>query len=322
VISTRWLEQHQTYWTDLEQLLDRISRRGLKSLGRSELQDLGLLYRQIATDLAVLVEDPGSIRYAEYVNQLLARAHHTIYATERPHPIALLHFLLEYPRIFRRNIRPSVLSLAIFLAAAALGASLAYRDADFKTRILGPAMVETIERREMWTHSIVAVKPIASSQIMTNNMSVALMTFAAGITGGVGTIYLIAFNGLLLGVIGAACALSGMSVSLWSFVAPHGVLELPAIVIAGGAGLRLAQGMVFPGMRPRRQAITEAGSESVKVVLGCIPMLVIAGVIEAFVSPTELAIPLKFTMASALFVLLVAYLCSSSAAPVIDDFSA
>src|SRR4029077_20760168 len=127
---------------------------------------------------------------------------------------------------------------------------------------------------------------------------------------------MIAFNGMLLGVIGMACALSGMSVPLWSFVAPHGVLELPAIVIAGGAGLRLAQGIVFPGVRPRRQTIAEAGSEAVKLVLGCIPILVVAGVIEAFVSPTELAVPLKFAMAAALFVLFLAYLFGSAARPV------
>jgi uncharacterized membrane protein SpoIIM required for sporulation len=144
------------------------------------------------------------------------------------------------------------------------------------------------------------------------------MTFAMGITWGVGTIYMLAFNGVLLGVIGMACALSGMSLSLWSFVAPHGVLELPAIVIAGGAGLRLAQGIVFPGVLPRRQAIPQSGSEAVKLVLGCLPVLVVAGVIEAFVSPTEVSVVLKFMTAGALFVLLCAYLSWHPVRPVTD----
>src|SRR5205823_2386433 len=132
--------------------------------------------------------------------------------------------------------------------------------------------------------------------------------FASGITAGVGTVYMIAFNGLLLGAIGMACAVAGMSVPLWSFVAPHGVLELPAILIAGGAGLRLAQGLLFPGVRPRRQALARAGSEAVMLVLGCLPILIVAGAIEAFVSPTDLAVSLKLTFASALFVLLGVYL--------------
>jgi uncharacterized membrane protein SpoIIM required for sporulation len=163
----------------------------------------------------------------------------------------------------------------------------------------------------MWTHSIVGIKPIASSQIMTNTMSVALMTFATGIAAGAGTVYMIAFNGLLLGVIGTACALSGMSLQFWSFVAPHGVLELPAVIIAGGAGLRLAQGLLFPGFLPRRHAVARAGAEGVQLVLGCIPVLVIAGTIEAFVSPTDLPVSSKFGMAAALFALLVAYLFPS-----------
>jgi uncharacterized membrane protein SpoIIM required for sporulation len=217
---------------------------------------------------------------------------------------------VTFPCAFRQNLAPCLVSLVIFLGAAAAGAALTYRDPDFKTKVLGPAMVDTIDRHEMWTHSIVAIKPIASSQIMTNNMSVALIAFAAGITGGAGTIYMLAFNGLLLGVIGMACALSGMSVPLWSFVAPHGVLELPAIVIAGGAGLRLGQGLLFPGLLPRRQSVSIAGSEAVKLVLGCIPILIVAGIIEAFVSPTDLAVSLKFGMAAGLFVLLVIYLFS------------
>ena len=120
----------------------------------------------------------------------------------------------------------------------------------------------------MWTHSVVAIKPLASSAIMTNNLSVAFTTFAAGITAGLGTIYMIVFNGLLIGVIGMACYLSGMSLQLWSFVAPHGVLELPAIFIAAGAGLRLAGGLLFPGVLPRKESLARAGREAVAVAAG------------------------------------------------------
>jgi uncharacterized membrane protein SpoIIM required for sporulation len=93
-------------------------------------------------------------------------------------------------------------------------------------------------------------------------------------------------------------------------------------VLAGGAGLRLAQGLVFPGTRPRRQSIVAAGSEAIRIVLGCIPLLIIAGVLEAFVSPTELPISLKFTLAAALFVVLAAYLASTSGPAAVTDDSA
>jgi uncharacterized membrane protein SpoIIM required for sporulation len=149
---------------------------------------------------------------------------------------------------------------------------------------------------------------------MTNNLSVGFMTFALGITGGLGTLYMLLFNGLLLGVIGMACHLSGMSLQLWSFVAPHGVLELPAIFLAGGAGLRIGAGLLFPGYLPRRESLARGGTDAVQLLLGSIPILVIAGVIEAFVSPTGLAIGLKFALAGALFILLLVYLFGASPA--------
>lgn len=309
MISTRWLEKRKPYWTRLEFLLDQSKKSGFRTLGRSELQELGLLYRQIAADLATLREDRGSIHFARYLNQLLARAHNIIYSAHKTSPSAVLDFFVAtYPRVFRRNLSFVAIALLLFAGGALVGSWLTYRDPDFKLQILGPHMVQTIEKREMWTHSIVGIKPVASSAIMTNNISVGFLTFAFGITAGLGTIYMLIFNGLMLGVIGMACHLSGMSLKLWEFVAPHGVLELPAIFIAGGAGLRIAAGLLFPGYLPRKESLVRAGTEAVQLLLGSIPILVIAGVIEAFVSPTGLATKLKFSMAGALFVLLLAYL--------------
>jgi uncharacterized membrane protein SpoIIM required for sporulation len=309
MISTRWLEKRKPYWSKLETLLNQSAKSGLKSLTRTDLQELSLLYRQTAADLAAIREDRGSVHFARYVNQLLVRAHNTIYSGRRASASAMFSFFRKtFPVTFRRNLKHFLLAVIIFLIAGGVGAMLTRQNPDFKVKLLGPEMVETIDRHEMWTHSIVGIKPLASSAIMTNNMSVSFTTFAFGITAGLGTIYMMAFNGLLIGVIGMACALSGMSLQLWSFVAPHGVLELPAIFIAGAAGFRIAQGLLFPGLLPRRESLARAGLEAVKLILGTIPILIIAGLIEAFVSPTGLPVPLKFSLAGALFALLGAYL--------------
>jgi uncharacterized membrane protein SpoIIM required for sporulation len=115
-------------------------------------------------------------------------------------------------------------------------------------------------------------------------------------------------NGLLMGVVGAATWHAGMAISLWSFVAPHGVLELPSIFIAGGAGLEIARGLLFPGLLPRKEALARAGGRASRLVLGSIPMLLIAGTIEGFFSPTALPAELKFLLGGLLGSALLAWL--------------
>jgi uncharacterized membrane protein SpoIIM required for sporulation len=112
---------------------------------------------------------------------------------------------------------------------------------------------------------------------------------------------------VMIGVIGTACHRAGMSVPLWSFVSAHGALELPAIFIAGGAGLLLARGILAPGDLPRREALAESGAVAIRLLLGVFPLLILAGVIEGFVSPTPIDPAVKFAIGAALFVLLSAY---------------
>ncbi|HZP21964.1 MAG TPA: stage II sporulation protein M [Terriglobales bacterium] len=309
MISTYWIEKRRPHWDRLARLMDRVQEAGLKSLNRGELRELGLLYRQVAADLAVMRADASAVHFAGYLNQLLARAHNTIYSGHKTSHSAILRFYRDtYPQVFRRNFNYCLFAFILFLGGGVIGSILTLQDPDFGPKIMGPQMVQTIERHEMWTHSVVAIKPLASSAIMTNNLSVAFTSFAAGITAGLGTMYMIIFNGVLIGVIGAACAQAGMSLQLWSFVAPHGVLELPAIFISSGAGLRIAAGLLFPGVLPRRESLARAGRESVQLLLGCIPILFVAGLIEAFLSPTEVPVRMKFLFAASMFTLLVAYL--------------
>ncbi len=308
MISTSWIEKRKPHWQNLESLIASGSA-DVKKLDHSQLQELSLLYRQTAADLAAIRQDPSSVHFARYLNQLMTRAHNIIYAGHRASPWAVVWFFTrEYPRIFRRNFRYVALALAIFVVGGLTGAALTLQDPDFELEVIGPQMVQKIQRKEMWTDRILAIKPRASGAITTNNISVSFMMYASGITAGLGTLFETFFNGLLMGVIGVACALAGMSLSLWSFVAPHGALELPAIFIAAGAGFKIAHGLLFPGMLPRRDSLAAAGREATSLVLGIVPMLIIAGTIEAFVSPTGLAIPLKFAMSGALLVLLNVYL--------------
>ena len=309
MVPARWLEKRKSYWERLEQIVERSGRRGLAALSARELREAGLLYRQVAADLATLREDPLSLRLATYLNQLLARAHNLLYMGRRRRPRGILSFYRSgFPRVFRATLPYTLAAGVLFLFGAMLGLLASLADPSFHRFFLGSDMANTIERRQMWTHSILTVKPMASAAILTNNLVVGFTAFAMGITGGLFTIYLLVTNGLLLGVIGAACWQAGMSRELWSFVAPHGVLELPAIFIAGAAGLLIGRALLFPGLLSRRDALVHYGGQGVRLALGLIPLLVIAGVIEGFFSPSSLPAAGKFLFASAAGGLLSLYL--------------
>jgi uncharacterized membrane protein SpoIIM required for sporulation len=307
MVSAHWIEKRKAHWERLEQLVQR-SQTGLARLNHAELQELGILYRQTATDLSVVMEDAASSQLGAYLNQLLARSHNTIYLGRRASAGGILSFYREtYPRIFRETLPMTALAVAIFVLSAVAGWAVTVQDPGFAQRLLGPAMMDTIERREMWTHSIVSIKPVAASAITTNNLSVAFLMFASGITV-IGPLWLGVINGLLMGVVGAATWRAGMALSLWSFVAPHGSLELPAIFIASGAGLEIARGLLFPGMLPRKESVVRAGGRASKLILGTIPLLLVAGAIEGFFSPTDAPAVMKFSLGAVLFAALAIYL--------------
>jgi uncharacterized membrane protein SpoIIM required for sporulation len=301
------MEKRRPHWDRLEQLIGR-AQNSLRVLSHAELQELGLLYRQTAADLATVTEDRSSTQLATYLNQLLSRSHNLIYLGRRAKARGIVAFYREtYPRIFRESLPCTVIAIAIFTFALVAGWAVTVHDPAFAHRLLGAQMVDTIDRREMWTHSLVTIQPLAASAITTNNLSVAFSTFALGITV-IGTAYMMLLNGLLLGVVGAATWRAGMALSVWSFVAPHGVLELPAIFIAGGAGFEIARGLLFPGRLPRRDALALAGRSASQLVLGSLPLLLIAGTIEGFFSPSAAPVAVKFLLAFLLGTALLVWL--------------
>jgi len=305
ILSNQWILKRRPHWDRLAFLLAQSDASGLGQLSRAELQEMALLYRQVAADLSVLRQDSTSRTYTQYVNQLLARAHHIIYSGRKTNLRTLFLFLRdEYPAIFQRQIGYVAASLLVSVAFGVLGAVLTTVRPEFMRHFVGPEMIATMERHEMWTKSVVSVAPMASSWIMTNNLTVSFVTFAGGIVFGLGTFLALFQNGIMLGVIGAACHHYDMSLALWSFVAAHGSLELPSIIIAGGAGFRLGHAMLFPGALRWKESVARGGIEATRLVSGIIPLLVIAGTLEGFFSPSAAPVWLRFTVGGMLFALL------------------
>ena len=309
MLTNLWIDTRKHNWNRLDALVHQVESSGVKSLPPADLRDLGLLYRQAAADLSAVRADHSSQALAQYLNRLVARAHNYVYSGRRISFASLWQFFAcGYPRLLRRLSGYLLAATLISLAAGLLGALIVMLRPDFGVMFLGAQRVADLDHHKMWTDSVLSVKPQAASGIMTNNITVCFLTFAGGITAGLFTLFSLFNNGLMLGAIAVTCRQHHMALSLWSFVAAHGALEIPSIMIAGAAGLRLAAGILFPGMLPRRAALALAGLESVQLLSGTIPLLIIAGTLEAFLSPTHVPIAVKFSVSAILLTALILWL--------------
>src|SRR5271165_6432778 len=155
MISTRWVEKRRPHWNRLEQLVTASGRSGVSALSPTDLQELALLYRQIAADLASVREDPTSTNLAHYLNQLLGRTHNIIYMGRKTEGRNILTFYRDtYPATFRETCSNTLAALLIFFSPAIPGCFLTISDPSFARHLLGPTMIETIDQHKMWTDSI------------------------------------------------------------------------------------------------------------------------------------------------------------------------
>jgi uncharacterized membrane protein SpoIIM required for sporulation len=153
-----------------------------------------------------------------------------------------------------------------------------------------------MESGRTWTDIEPALRPGMATIIFTNNIQVAFLAFAGGVLFGLGTVYVLVSNGLMLGSVLGAAQFYAVGPLLWSFISPHGFLELTCIVIAGAAGLMLGDALLRPGLLLRREALARAARRAVELVVGAAPILVVAGLIEGFVSPSDLPFAVKMAI--------------------------
>jgi uncharacterized membrane protein SpoIIM required for sporulation len=289
-----FVESRKDDWHRLEQYIERLSRNRTR-LTADELREFNQLYRRAAADLAVAREEVRDERVSLYLNHLIVRAHGLIYRTEKSRFYNILHFYrYEFPTVFRECWPYVLAAFLIFLAAGTISFITTYLDDRFSS-IVAPGIKQRVIQQQNWTQNIVGMNPIASSGIMANNIAVTFFAFALGITAGVGTLWVLAMNGLSIGSVISLCVKYKFTPIL-VFVAAHGVLELTAIFIAGGAGLIVGMALLMPGELTRRQALIYQGRLAVKLILGCIPLLVIAGLIEGFLSPAAISPYYKFAV--------------------------
>ena len=301
-----FLESRLAKWKRLEELTERVSRLRLKSLSGEEVREFGRLYRRTAADLAIAREEVTDKRLVNYLNYLVGRAHGAIYRSESSgFGVFINFFRYDFPAIFRKTFPFTLAAFITFILATGFASVVCLLDEGFADRI-APGMRQDIIGHHNWTDAINSANPLASTSIQRNNITVTFYAFAGGVLAGVGTLLVLVQNGLLLGMVLSLC----FRYRFWEvpiFVSAHGVIELTAIFISGGAGLLIGKALLMPGDLRRIDALVENGRLAIKLVLGCIPMLLIAGLIEGFISPAHIPPSFKFSVSALSAVVMVIY---------------
>jgi len=310
-MAENFIEKRKANWKRLEELIDQARTvRGLRSLSRDEVRELARGYRRAASDLAIARVESRDQRLVSYLNNLVIRAHGMIYRTESKGGRAILDFYLyDFPVIFRQTFRYTLAVFLIFMAIAIPSFFATWRNDDFADfAYLSRPAVQKIKDHQSWWEELNKQAPVGAAAIITNNIIVGIITFAFSVFPVVGTVNILKNTALQFGAINALVFKYGMGHTLWAFVAGHAVLEFTAIFIAGGAGLMIGLSLLAPGERTRREALVENGAVAIKLMAGCFPMFVTAGLIEAFISPLPIHSGYRFAVSAATAVILASYL--------------
>ena len=303
-----FVARRRARWERLSALLDR-ANSARNPLTIAELDELARLYRRATGDLAVARRDFPTDRATQFVNQLVARAHSILYR-EPPAPWRRLRhfFTRELPQEYRAAW-PYLLASAVFFLGPLLAIAIAIVVAPAVAElVLSPFLLDDIKAGETWFDIDLPRRSAAASFIMTNNIQVSFMALAGGMLAGLGTILALMYNGLHIGAVAGALIAYGLADRFVGFVSPHGFMELSVIVIAGACGLMLGRAIVWADLRPRGQAVAAAGVRSVRLLLGVLPFMVAAGVLEGFVSPVAFPWPYKVAIGLATAVIMYSYL--------------
>ena len=309
----RWITRRENSWRRLEVLVQQTEKKGFPSLQSTEVKELASLYRSIAADLARARTHQVGQTLTQDLQNLTSRAYGQIYQGDRRQDWAQIrHFYQwEFPTIVQKTSGYTALATGIFLLGAAISWWFAWGDPTYLELVVPEELVTMVrDEGELWMGSILGNEPLASTNIMINNLGVSFSVIGGGISLGMFSTYILFLNGIFLGAIGCLVAQNHLAVPFWAFVFPHGALELPAIFLSGGAALLIARGILFPGQYQRSDAIKYYGVQAAQLLYGIIPLLFVAGAIEGFLSPSPLIPDLfKYAIGLGIFTLLITY-CS------------
>ena len=302
-----FIQKNKNNWDKLAAYNMLLSKKNIGRLPTEDISEFTELFRITGHHLAFARTHFAESNTTAYLNGLVGCAHNYFYTREKMRLSTVLHyFRCSFPRQVRQEWRFFWVSLTAF----ALSGVFVYLLCSLDPALLGFFMQGELSEPNGgipgWTF------PALSSFIITNNIRVTAMAFAFGFLAGAGTLYILLINGGLIGAYVYAAASSGLSMAVfWSLILPHGFIELIAIFISGAAGLMIGRGILTPGRLLRKDAVIKEAKRAVCLMPGIAFMLIVAGLIEGFFTPLEIAYGWKFALAFITLIFTVLYLTFS-----------
>jgi uncharacterized membrane protein SpoIIM required for sporulation len=315
--SVRFRQEREAAWRELESLVERVQRSGLRALSPEELGRLPVLYRAVLSSLSVARAIALDAALLAYLDALAARAHVVLYGGREPFVDALARF---WTRTFPRAVRTLRWHLAAAALLVLLGVGVAWRELgadasrfdDFVPLAYaqgrGPEATDE-ELREVLFHRQTARATLLqfSTFLFTHNATIGLASLGVGFAAGIPVAYLLLSNGLVLGAFAWLYGRRGMGWEFWGWALPHGVTEISALLLCAAGGLCIGQALVFPGRRSRLASLQAAGSLAGVVALGAVAMFFAAGLIEGVFRQLVVDPLLRWTVVAATFLFWAGY---------------
>lgn len=303
-----FIKQHRRDWELLEQTAKELAK-SRRSLTPERVQQFEVLYRKAVNQLSFSQTYFPKEEVTYYLNELVSRAHNLLYrdqATTSLYQIkqffgkTFVYLLIEQRRFV-------VVAFLLFLLGA-IGSFLAVMSNPLHLySILPGAIASKVDPTHLGQGNQFIDSAGMSAQIMTNNIQVAILAFAGGVTCGAATIYLLINNGIMIGALAALFWQSHKFYEFWAYIVPHGMIELTAIFIAGGAGLLMGFRLLVPGPYSRAYQLKHQALRSVQLFLGTVPLFIIAGTIEGYITPAHIPLAAKYAVALLTVIALTLY---------------
>ncbi|MDP9506334.1 stage II sporulation protein M [Pseudomonas protegens] len=314
--------RHQAQWQQFEHLLDQLERRRVKA---EDCQNFVQDYRRLCQHLALAQERGYSSYLIDPLQQLALRGHQQLYRQRTAISANVLGFILAgFPRLVRQEWRLVLIASLLFFGSLLGIGLLVYLYPELVYSLVSPEQVSEMQSMyEPTDGRLGRVAERASSQdwvmfgyYIMHNIGIAFQTFASGLLFGLGSVFFLFFNGLMIGAIAGHLTQIGFGQTFWPFVIGHGAFELSAIALSGAAGLKLGWALIAPGRLSRGEALLQAARISVQLVYGVIVFLLIAAFIEAYWSSMTWPAPwIKYSVGATLWSLVVAYLTLAGREP-------